>query len=106
MRPFQWSSTQRIVAFSRDITVSTSPVRPGLVSFRGVLRSVEGPKLPGEVAGQKSFPSRERYFIIRIRPRGADNHRRILVNRRNFPSRFCLVISPFPLVFARRGLVG
>src|SRR5580700_11421761 len=30
MRPFQWSSMQRIVAFSRDMTYSTTPIRPGI----------------------------------------------------------------------------
>src|SRR5438309_11637634 len=33
-KPLQWSSMQRIVVFSRGITVGTSPVRPGAVSFK------------------------------------------------------------------------
>jgi hypothetical protein len=52
MSPFQWSSMQRIVAFRSDITVSTLPVPTRLLSRKGVLRPVDGAKLPSKVAGK------------------------------------------------------
>src|SRR5580704_7444083 len=53
MSPFQWSSMQRIVAFSRDMTYSTTPIRPG-INFSQRFTSVprKGPKLSDEVVGK------------------------------------------------------
>jgi hypothetical protein len=60
-----WSSMERIVALSPDMTAPTSPTRPGLRFCSGLLPSLDGLKLPGEVAGKLILLQREHTFKLR-----------------------------------------